>query len=759
MYDPLLEELSVLLRRTWGHAGVGIRHIYVEETGEPEPGPCIEDIELPQPVINALKSRGIERLYKFQYEAVKKIMDGDNVVIVAGTGTGKTEAFLIPLIKLSFEEKMRPVSLLLYPTKALARDQLARIHGVLGFGGVTAAVYDGDTPARDRRRIGSSPPHILVTNPDMIHVGLVLSPAIRSFIRSAKVMVFDELHVYEGVLGAHVRAIIERIRRHRRGRRPQFIGVSATIGNPKEHAETLFDAGVEVVEGPRRRKGIAYHVLVSAGKLSRWTVAAGLASMLIDLGLRVLVFTDSQQMAELISRIARSYGKQLLVHRAGLKPEDRRMVEHKLRTGEAQGVVATPTLELGIDIGYLDAVIMVAPPPSYAKYLQRAGRAGRRGRIGYVFTILGDDPIDAYYERNPERFYGQEIPPSYLEPDNEEVLKIHALALLLQERRVIAKYLREPWRRALDSLVYERLAVKIVDRYVVNWRSAFKVFRENYMSIRGAGPQVRIIDRDTGEVIGYRELPQAILDLHKDAIYLCSGKIYESLGIDPKNRVAYVRRLPDDTPYYTRPLYSVDVMDYDTVMERTTSRCIPLTYARVILKIVVEGYVLRNYYDTGKKGYKNWLDEPVSYSYVTRAVFAKYPVNEEWDWISNAEAFHAIEHAVISAARPVCGAGLGDMGGISYPSGDIVFYDAAPGGSGLARLLYMRYEKAEDIAYEIMARCDCLDGCPRCIYSPYCGNNNQILSRTKALYMLGLIRRNRYRLPAPLAEKYGKGIV
>ncbi|NPA98249.1 MAG: DEAD/DEAH box helicase [Crenarchaeota archaeon] len=759
MHDPLLEELSILIKRAWSGAGAGIRHVYVEETGEPEPGPGIEDLDLPEPVIEALRNRGIRRLYRFQYEAIKKIMDGYNVVIVAGTGTGKTEAFLIPLIKLGLETRMKPVSLLLYPTKALARDQLARIHGVLGFGGVTAAVYDGDTPSKERRRISREPPHILVTNPDMIHVGLVLSNPIRSFIRSARIMVFDELHVYEGVLGAHVRAIIERIKRHRRGRTPQFIGVSATIGNPKEHAEALFSSPVEVVEGPRRRKGTAYHVLVSAGKLSRWTVAAGLASMLIDLGLRVLVFTDSQQMAELVARIAKSYGKQLLVHRAGLKPEDRRAVEHKLRTGEAQGVVATPTLELGIDIGYLDAVVMVAPPPSFAKYLQRAGRAGRRGRTGYIFTILSDDPIDAYYERNPERFYNQEIPPSYLEPDNEEVLKIHGLALLLQERVVFGRYLRDPWRRALDSLVYERLAVKIADRYIVNWRPAFKIFRENYMSIRGAGPQVRIIDRETGEVIGYRELPQAILDLHKDAIYLCSGKIYESLGIDPVKRVAYVRRLPDDTPYYTRPLYSVDVVDYDIIMERTTSRGIPLAYARAALKIVVEGYVLRNYYEAGKKGIKNWLDEPVSYSYVTRAVFAKYPVNEEWDWMSNAEAFHAIEHAVISAARPVCGAGLGDMGGISYPSGDIVFYDAAPGGSGLARLLYDRYEKAEDIAYEIMARCDCLDGCPRCIYSPYCGNNNQVLSRTKALYMLGLVRKNKYRLPAPLEDRYGKAIV
>lgn len=750
-----------MLRARWPRGEVSIRHVFVEETGEPEPGPFVADTDLPEQVKHALINSGVERFYKFQWDAIRYILDGYHTVITAGTGTGKTEAFLTPiLVKIVEERRFKPNAILVYPTKALARDQLTRINKLIGYGSFSGAVYDGDTPRKVRQRIASNPPDILVTNPDMIHVGLVLSPAIKRFLRTSMYMVFDELHVYEGVFGSHVRAILERVKKFRKGYPPLYIGSSATIGNPKKHGETLFGVDVKVVEGPRRRRGKAYHVVISAGKLSRWTVTASLAALLAKLGLKVLVFTDSQQMAELVARIARrGFSVDLMVHRAGLPAEERRMVEQMLRMGEINGVVATPTLELGIDIGVLDAVIMASPPPSYAKYLQRAGRAGRRGKTGYIFLVLADDPIDAYYERRPERYYNQEVPPIYLEPDNEEVLRIHLLALLLQTGRLHRKELQGGWMRVAQSLIAERLAVWVGPFLYPVYREARKVFMK-YMSIRGSGPQVSIIDVKEDKLIGYRELPQAVLDLHPDAIYLSFGKIYRSIGIDLAKREAKVIPLPDDTTYYTRPLYTVDLLDYETIMYRTTSRGLSISYARVVIDIVVEGYVIRNFWQPMEKGYKNWLDTPIHYSYPTRAILIKYPENQEWDILSNAEAFHAIEHALISAARPVCGAALGEMGGISYPSGDIVIYDAAPGGSGLARLLYERFEKAEEVAYEILTNCDCEDGCPRCIYSPYCGNNNQILSRRKATYILYQVLKQGIKVPLkPIEQKYGNPIV
>lgn len=759
--DPRLLVINDDLRKKLSSSRAGIIHVYVEKHGDPEPGPYVDEIDLPEKLRNMLKNNGITRLYRFQWEAYNKIVEGKNIVITAGTGTGKTEAFLLPILKTIDESRgEKPVAILVYPTKALSRDQLKRINNYIGYGVFSAAVYDGDTPRRVREKISSNPPDIIITNPDMIHLGLVLSPAIRRFIRNAKYIVFDELHVYEGVLGSHVKYIIERIKRFKRREKPVFIGSSATIGNPREFAETLFGEKVEVVNGPLRRRGEAVHVMVSCGGLSRWTVAAALASVLAEHGFRFLVFTDSQQMAELVARIARkAYGVEIYVHRAGLPVETRRVVETRLREGSISGVVATPTLELGIDIGYLDSVILVSPPPSYAKYLQRAGRAGRRGRKGYVFLILSDDPIDAYYERNPEKYYSQEIPPSYLEPMNEEVLKTHLIALVLQEGRLNIKHIPREWRPVLELLRYERL-VFLTGYYIYpNTRYARRYFLEN-SSIRGSGPQVVIVDKRGNQVIGYRELPQAILDLHPEAVYYSFGKPYASLGIDLDKKEAFVKPLPEDIDYYTRPLYTVDLIDHYPIMERTTSRGIPVVYAHVKLSLLVEGYVIKNYWEREGRGVKQYFDKPITYTYDTKAVLIKYPINYEWDTIENAEALHAIEHTLISAARQVCGASLGDMGGFSYPSGDMVIYDAAPGGSGLARLLYERLEKAEEIAYEIMAKCDCIDGCPRCIYSPYCGNNNQVLSRRKAVYLLGeIIRGKKIIREKPVVDKYGKPVV
>lgn len=757
--DRVLLELRESMEKRWGNV-VDIVYVYREETGDPEKGPFIEEIDLPEPAVKYLKARGITRLYRFQWDAIKSVLEGYDTVIVSGTGTGKTEAFLVPLIVKAIEEhENKPSALILYPTKALARDQLSRINDFLGFGPVTATVYDGDTPRRDRRRIAVNPPNILISNPDMVHVGLVLSPYMRKLLKRISYLVLDEMHVYEGVFGAHVKAVIDRLKIFRRNK-PLFIGSSATIGNPEEHGEILFGTKVRVVKGPLRRRGTAYHVMVSTGPLSRWTVTAGVASMLAQLGLRVLVFTDSQQMAEVVARIAKKgFGREFLVHRAGLTPEERRVVEARLQKGDVDGVVATPTLELGIDIGGLDAVVMAAPPPTYAKYLQRAGRAGRRGRTGYVFLILGDDPIDAYFERDPKKYYEQEIPPIYIEPENEEVLRIHALALLMQQGMVGKDViLGGAWLQALEKLVGEGLAVKTPIGYFPIRRKALQLLLE-YMSIRGAGPQVTIIDEESGKSIGTRELPMAVLDLHPHAIYLHGGRVYQSISLDVGKRIAVVQKLPEDTPYYTRPLYTTDLVDFMVLDERMSDTGVPLVYAKATISIIVQGYVVYNIYGGDKPVSIGELEKPVIYTYNTRALLLKYPINPEWDFMGNAEAFHAIEHVLISAARPVCGAALGDLGGISYPSGDIVVYDAAPGGSGLARLLFKRFEKAEEIAYEIVSKCRCEDGCPRCIYSPYCGNNNRVLSRRKAIYVLERSIKRAHRVPGkPGKERYGNPI-
>lgn len=731
----VVDRVDAELQRISG--GCRVVHVRREVVGEPEYGPIVDELNIHPMLSRALLDYGIRRLYSFQYEAYLRIMGGSNVVIVSGTATGKTEAFIIPVIDRVLKEGLR--ALVIYPTKALARDQLNRFTQFSLLSGYRAAIFDGDTLEGERRRVVESPPHILITNPDMIHFGLVYSSRFRSILQGVKLIVLDEAHVYEGAFGSHMRMIVERLK-ILLGSSPQFIASSATIGNPEELGKLLFNEDVHVVYGPPRRRGLAYHVLVSAGGLSRWTITGRLISILSSLGLKVLTFADSQQMAEVIARIARRNGSNILVHRAGLLREDRVRVEDAIRSGVVDGVVSTPTLELGVDIGSLDAVVMAAPPPSYVKYLQRAGRAGRRGRVGYVFLILSDDPIDAYYERKPSEYYAQELTPIVFEPSNEEVIKSHVLAMAIQYSRVSESLLPSEWRSILKALAADGYLAKHGELYKPTSR-AWREFRGR--SLRSAGLEVVIVEGQS--IIGRRELPAALHDLHPNAIYLHQGRVYEVLELNPSRGIARVKRLDDDWPYYTRPLYEVNVDDVD-IKEQCEVDGVPVAYGEGLITKTVIGYA--TYYIYGGLDQKpeniEFLDSPVSWAYSTRIMVSRYA-----DYVEP-EAIHALEHTIIHAARPVVGAGISDLGGVSYPSGHIVVYDSTPGGSGLARLLYRRLGEAHRIAYEILSQCRCEDGCPRCVYDPFCGNNNRTLSRKGGLRLIEEVLKGRVRITTDL---------
>lgn len=757
--DAVTLDLNKYLKQVYGDPEIRVIYERIEERGEPEHGPDIYSIELPQPLINVLEKRGIRRLYRFQYEAYRRILSGENVIITAGTGTGKTEAFFIPLAKiiLSSREKQYPYAIITYPTKALARDQVKRFSEYLVYKALSIGIYDGDTPTQQRKRLALMPPSIIVSNPDMIHIGLIYSPHIRKFVENTQFLVFDELHVYEGVLGSHLHHLIHRIKLFKKSK-PQFIASSATIANPKEFAESIFEEEFSVVQGSLMRKGTAIHVFVSAGPLSRWSVTAFIVSFLAENNLKFIVFIDSQQLAEVFANIVeRKYNVRVGVHRAGLSQEVRRNVEEQLRQGQIHGVISTPTLELGIDIGAIDAVVMAAPAPSYAKYIQRAGRAGRRKK-GYIITVLGDDPIDSYYANNPEEFFAQELTPSVIEPLNEEVLKTHLTAFLLQVGRISINEIPVEWRRVIEDLILERVVKKYGPYVSVNYPRARSYFSER-TSIRLQGPLIEVIDAETEEILTTRELPVAVLELFPGAIYFYSKRPYRVLELDLEKKRARVKRVEEELEVYTKPLYTVDIRDYEVLSEKVSNLGFKVSYSKVLLELLVEKYIVRDVY-SGELISIVELSKPIVYKYVTRATMFKLPEYSELNVWGSAEAYHAIEHATIYASRITSGAGLTDLGGISYPSGDIIIYDAVVGGSGISKLLYERLENTLKIAYDIMSRCKCEDGCPRCIYSPYCGNNNKVLSRKKAVYILSdVLARKRMVVESPLSSKYGSPLV
>ncbi|BDC18428.1 DEAD/DEAH box helicase [Acidianus sp. HS-5] len=703
-----------------------IAHVHTETALEPELGSKVDDLKIDERLKESLKSIGITRLYKFQEKALDEIEKRKNVLIISGTGTGKTEAFLIPI--LDFASKGEK-SVIVYPTKALARDQLNRILRLTKSLPITVGVIDGDTPKIERDRLYVNPPDILITNPDMIHVGLPLSPNFRKLVRSAEHFVFDEIHIYEGVLGSHLRMIIDRLKEFTND--IHVIASSATIGATPYMFQELFDEPGEIIEGTKRRRGMAVHVLVNSKGMSRWTLASYLAALLIRNGFRTLVFTDSQQMAEVTAKIADRFGVNMQVHRAGILPSERIKIEEDLKSGKIMGVVATPTLELGIDIGDLDAVIMAEDPPSYSKYVQRAGRAGRRNKIGYVITILGDDPIDSYFLRKPEEFFNRKLTPLPFDTTNLEVIKVHTAAYLLEKGMIKLDNLPPLWIKALKELEKEG-KVKIINGVAYAIKQT-KVFVAN-SSLRSSGPIVKIFNGE--KKIGERELPVALYDIYPDAVYLVSKRTYIVKDVNINNLIARVERADKDLPYYTKPLYDVDMVNFTEIESRKVYG-LPVKYGEVEVRVSVHGYVIHELYAKKEtKGNEIEYDTPLVYTYKTKGLIIKHPVLEDFSLIDGMEAYHATEHVLISAGRVVAGASLTDLSGISYPSGHVIVYDSTVGGSGVAKLLYNRLEDAYEVALDIVGKCDCEDGCPKCVYSPYCGNNNKMLSRRKSFRLI-----------------------
>lgn len=743
----IVAEVIEELKRDENHRVV---YVKTEEVAEPRLGPAVEEVVKSELLVKALRERGIHRLYAFQAEAIKAIQEGGNVLILASTGAGKTEAFLIPILdRILLGDQS--LSIIIYPTKALARDQLDRVNTYTsGIFGLRVSTYDGDTPEKERELLFLYPPRLLVTNPDMLHLSLRQSPRFRDLLRNVSHVVLDDAHVYSGVFGAHVHYVLKRLRRCI-GKQPQLVAASATIGNPEEFAEKILGGEAVIVRAEPLRKAPVYHVMLEPRARGRRSEVIVLMKLLAERGLRTLVFVDSHRVAETLAILAEKEGVRAAVHRAGLLPEERRRVEEMLKKGELDAVVATPTLELGIDVGELDAVVMYGIPPTFSKYIQRAGRVGRRGRAGYVFLVLGNDPISSYYGRHPEEYYNQKPDPVFVEPYNEEIAKVHILSMSAESLLSIAE-LSAFERSVAESLIRDGLLKLARGGYLRPTRSGLAFLRERD-NIRGVGEQIAIIT-DTGRVIGHRELPQALKELFPGAIYLHGGRAYISLRVEGKRAV--VRLLPARTPPITTSPLHYTVPTEEKVYESRIVLGLPVSYLSLSVREVVYGYVTKTFPE-GQLISQRLLDEELSYSFRTKGLLIEFPQRAGWTEMQNAEAFHAIEHALIYAAQMVVGAGPTDLGGISFPTGHIFIYDAFPGGSGVCAKLFHELEETLRRAYDIVSRCSCDDGCPRCIFSPYCGNNNKILSRVKASEVLA--ETLSLKLVPRRAERSGKPLV
>nr|MDO8135350.1 DEAD/DEAH box helicase [Candidatus Njordarchaeum guaymaensis] len=713
---------------------------HIEREQLPSYGCDADELGLNESVVSALRKSGVSKFFKFQEDAIRRIQQGQNVLVVAGTSMGKTESFLAPILNYAVNNLTRCAALLIYPTKALAADQMDRISKLTqSMFGVSFAKYDGDTSDSERNRIVVNPPSILITNPDMLHFHF-RDPWIQEILSSLRFVIVDEVHNYAGVFGSHVHYIIRRLKRFV-NKRCQFIASSATIGNPKEFVELLFGEKFTLVMSDKDWRGKRSHVMV-APLHSRYTEAVYLTEMLTQSGFKTMVFADSHLSSELVKSIADERRLKMGIHRAGLLKEYRRTVEKAFKEGLLKTVVATPTLEQGIDIGDLDAVVLMKVPPTFTRYIQRVGRAGRKGRDSGVFLIIGDEPISNYYATHPDDFYNSTPEPAYIDPENPEVLRRQIVSMAYDQPLTSTE--EEKLGKEIKS-VSTVISKLLEEDYVQRTKSALTPTRRGVglhraTRLRGTGENVRIYTMEN-KYIGERGFPMAARELHPEAIYLHGGTEYRVMDFNPRRAV--VERIQYRSRFFTLARYRSDIKEFKSELKRNAFG-VELVYGPGTIGHIVDGYYEKDRM-TEKTVAENDLDEPITYDFPTKIINFKLPLQLTWTTVQRGSASHAAEHILISAAVTLTGADPVEMGGISYPDGSVVIYDGAYGGSGLTRLLYERMEKDFERGAEMLATCNCgrEDGCPKCTYSPYCGNNNKYLSKTGALITLKQVLRGK----------------
>jgi DEAD/DEAH box helicase domain-containing protein len=733
-------------------------------------------------VLGALRRMGIEQLYSHQAQALYAATAGPTIV-TTGTASGKSMCFNLPTLHILCEQT-RARALYLYPTKALAQDQ-ARALSAFGLTKrVRPAIYDGDTPREARRQIRKSA-NVVLTNPDMLHVGILPNHAAwAELFANLAVVVIDEAHVYRGVFGSHVANVLRRLRRIAAayGTDPVFMLTSATIANPVELAERL--TGLQDVQlidadgspAPRRRIAMWNPPLTDEALGTRRSALGEAAELLARLardGARTICFMKSRKGVEVLSRLVKDdlqgshpeLAEQVEPYRAGYTPQQRRELEQRLVRGELRTVITTDALELGIDIGELDAAVVVAFPGTVASLRQMWGRAGRRGR-GLAVYVAGEDALDQFFCRNPEDFLDRRVEAAILDHESPLIHRAHLLCAAHEGplSRGDAELLGPRWEAHAEVLQSEgalrrRTATIAGDTYVPGDAGSYPAAE---VSLRSASPSsFAIVDVSSGELLGSTEAARAHATVHEGAIYLHQGRSYEVGELDLERRRALVSPFAGD--WYTQPKSETDT-EIVRLLDRREALGVTLSFGEVSVTDTVLAYQRRRLSDHGADsgaGGHRVIDivalELPPTSFPTQALWFELPgagplaARAGDDPSSLADtlpaeillgALHATEHAQIAVLPLIAMCDRWDIGGLStnfHPqtgAPTIFLYDGHPGGIGIARTAYARFEELCEDARRLIAGCPCASGCPSCVQSPKCGNLNEPLHKAGALALL-----------------------
>jgi DEAD/DEAH box helicase domain-containing protein len=756
--------------------------------------------ELHPDVLAALQRMGIEQLYSHQAQALHSAWAGPTM-ITTGTASGKSLCFNLPTLDVLCRDA-RARALYLYPTKALAQDQ-ARALAAFGLTKrVRPAIYDGDTPREARAQIRKGA-NVVLTNPDMLHVGILPNHAAwAELFANLAVVVIDEAHVYRGVFGSHVANVLRRLRRIAAayGTEPRFLLTSATIANPVELAERLTglqDVGLIDEDGsptPRRRIAmwnppttdfdpVLRPVCPGAPdaalgtRRSALSEAAELLACLAREGARTICFIKSRKGVEVLSRLVKQdlqdsepdLAELVVPYRAGYTPQQRRELEGKLGRGELRTVITTDALELGIDIGELDAALVVTFPGTVASLRQMWGRAGRssigrRGR-GLAMFLAGEDALDQFFCRHPDEFLDRPVEAAILDHESPLIYRAHLLCAAHEGplSRTDGEFLGPRWEAHAEALqsagVLRRRVGTVTASFVPRKPGSYPAAE---VSLRSASPDsFAIVDVSSGELLGSTEAARAHSTVHQGAIYMHLGRSYEVRELDLERRRALVA--PFDGDWYTQPKTDTDT-DIVRLLDRRETLGVRLSFGEVSVTDTVLAYQRRRLSDhaqvdivalelppTSFPTQALWFELPTGSSSAggppertgaaPRSV-GSVPLTDTLPLEILLGALHATEHAQIAVLPLIAMCDRWDIGGLStnfHPQTGcptIFIYDGHPGGIGIARTAFARFEELCEDASRLIAECPCANGCPSCVQSPKCGNLNEPLHKAGALALL-----------------------
>jgi len=687
-------------------------------------------------IIAALNKRGIYKLYSHQYEAIDNIRRGKDVVVVTPTASGKTLCYNLPVLdSIIKDEESR--ALFLFPTKALSQDQMAELHELITESGVDVKTYtyDGDTSPSARKAIRQAG-HVVVTNPDMLHSGILPHHTKwTKLFENLKFVVIDEVHHYRGVFGSHLANVIRRLKRicSYYGSNPQFICCSATIANPGDLASRIIGRETVIIDKNGAPSGerhiIFYNPPVVNKELgirkSSLLETRNLAEKLLRNDIQTIVFTRSRLNVEVLV----TYLKQIFHgnmaqqnsirgYRGGYLPNLRREIERGLRNGSIKGVVSTNALELGIDIGSLEACIICGYPGSISSTWQQFGRAGRRKGVSAVFLVAGSSPLDQYIINNPQYFLEKSPENGLINPDNLVILYSHmkcaCFELPFEEGEQFGV-------QTTDEMLNFMEEAKMVRHVGGRWYWSSDVFPANEISLRSASNENFIIIDITDPkhtVIGETDRFSAPMLIHEEAIYIHEGQQYQVEKLDFENKKAYVRKV--DVDYYTDANLAVDLKVID-VFNRNSGNYITKYSGEVMVTALVTMFKKIKLYT-----HENIGAGPVNLPELemhTTSYWVSFSENamEQFADINVENALIGLSNILSNAAPIYLMCDPKDINVVPQVKGTftkkhtIFIYDSYPGGVGFSEKLYELHKELFETARDMVVQCPCECGCPSCV--------------------------------------------